>query len=149
MVSDGGLEGDHALSTERILAVHVEVALGVARRPLALPPHLPALEAGRGGDKQSQHHHGPAADHHVQHRHPELEGAVGFLFVEAGRAMAGAVAPKGSVDAGVQFGASAKVTNKFRLYVMTITSIISQCIIDTAIRDLFYLKQIKILMLKG
>lgn len=83
MVSDGSLEGDHAVSTEGVLPVHVEVPLGVAWRTLPLSANLATFEAGCGSDEEAENDQGAAADHHVQDRDAELEGAVCLFFVES------------------------------------------------------------------
>lgn len=82
-----------------------------------VPSGLATFEAGRGGDEHGEDDESAASDGDVQDGNAELEGAVSFLLVEAGRAVPGPVTPKLRADAGVQFGTptTAKEVNELSL----------------------------------
>lgn len=64
--------------------------VAAGRLLLLLPlvaPILAVLDTGRQNDQKGQDAQGAGSDGHVQQRDAELEGAVGFFFIETRRAM--------------------------------------------------------------
>lgn len=94
VMSNRRLECDHAMSTEWVFTIHVQVRLvWISRAPFPLPLQLATLEAGRCGYQQAENDKGAPADHQVQYWNSKLERAVCFFLVESGRTMTWAITP--------------------------------------------------------